>query len=256
MTKSGKRARQIRKKREDLFKRYKSFSGENEPCCSDCFYEYVLCVRSDMCPDWMYRGLCVCCFWGTNERKVCAFTILYSKVYYCIYFVIIGITVTLVIYDLDKHRVLSGVQTEPVVMKALDVFCVCLMVFDIFMQILANPRKYWTSCTNIRVLNTAKRDIVDFSSYEDSFLIDYVQGKSAPPPQTHQTPHMSALLVGQESHSPHFAFVPTTTVVVSKDKATYNSFQSNVSINGRDHIDLDYGHITNTTNTNINANDN
>ncbi|ETO33893.1 hypothetical protein RFI_03203, partial [Reticulomyxa filosa] len=118
--------------------RFESYSNENR-CCCGCFYDNVLCMRYNICPHWLYSTCCLCCFWGSNERKMCAFAVLYHKLYLIVYFVILVTTATLFAYDLiifeNNHRHLpSNVQSEPFFVQLLDMFCVALMIFDIFLQ--------------------------------------------------------------------------------------------------------------------------
>ena len=78
---------------------------------------------------------CCCCFWNENDRRKCAIGVLYSKLYLLLYFAIIVITVTLLVFDFTQGINKLG-KEEPDWFVALDIICVSLMVVDVFVQVM------------------------------------------------------------------------------------------------------------------------
>jgi len=92
---------------------------------------------------------CCCCALSRSHRQQCALSLLYAKFYLCIYLLIIAMTLTLLIFDLAKGNIIHNLQSEPVWFVIVDICCVTLMVFDVFVQMMAHPRSYWKSAMNV-----------------------------------------------------------------------------------------------------------
>merc|ERR1719410_1011046 len=58
-------------------------------------------------------------------------------------------TLTLLIYDLAHGNIIHDLKDEPVWFVILDICCVGLMVFDVFVQMQAHPQTYWKSAMNV-----------------------------------------------------------------------------------------------------------
>ena len=52
-----------------------------------------------------------------------------------IYLMILGMTLTLLIYDLAEGNIIHDLRTEPLWFVVLDISCVSLMVFDVLVQV-------------------------------------------------------------------------------------------------------------------------
>ncbi|ETO10397.1 hypothetical protein RFI_26976, partial [Reticulomyxa filosa] len=90
------------------------------PCCNPWFYDNILCMRFGICPDRMYGTACSCCFWSSNERRLCAYGIMYSKVYIFVYVLIIALTIALVVEEFVTKKAFSKSKSDPTTIKALD----------------------------------------------------------------------------------------------------------------------------------------
>eukprot|EP00483_Globobulimina_turgida_P000155 UN00155 len=100
---------------------------------------------------------CWCCILPRALRQQFALSILYSRLYLIVYFLIVAITLTLLIYDLtqthhlfrgDFVNVINVIKHVPMWFIILDICCVFLMIIDIILQVQAHHRRYWKSLLN------------------------------------------------------------------------------------------------------------
>eukprot|EP01083_Nonionella_stella_P222029 792660_1 len=92
---------------------------------------------------------CCCCALSRSHRQQCALTMLYNRAYLIVYLLIITMTLTLLIYDLAHGNIIHDLESEPLWFVVLDICCVGLMVFDVFVQMQAHPQTYWKSAMNV-----------------------------------------------------------------------------------------------------------
>jgi hypothetical protein len=58
-------------------------------------------------------------------------------------------TLTLLIYDLAHGNIIHDLEDEPLWFVTIDIACVCLMVFDVTIQMQAHRNTYWRSAMNV-----------------------------------------------------------------------------------------------------------
>eukprot|EP01084_Bolivina_argentea_P074490 135126_1 len=94
---------------------------------------------------------CCCCVLPRATRQQFALSILYNRSYLLVYFVIIIITLTLLIFDLyaTNGNIFKDLNYEPTWFIVIDIICVFLMIFDISLQVQAHHRRYFKSLLNI-----------------------------------------------------------------------------------------------------------
>ena len=78
---------------------------------------------------------CCCCILPRAARQQCAMKVLYYRFYVVIYTLIIGITLTQIIYDLTGYERRHNAYFEPLWLSILDCCCVALILFDILIQV-------------------------------------------------------------------------------------------------------------------------
>jgi len=99
------------------------------------------------CPSCPISCLFPCC-WRSSIRQSCAIKLLTSTSYLVIYFLIIVITLVLLVYDLAHGDFIHDLKDEPLWFIGLDIGCISLMAFDVFIQMCAYP-EYCKSAMNI-----------------------------------------------------------------------------------------------------------
>jgi len=92
---------------------------------------------------------CCCCTLSRSVRQQCALSLLYGACYVMIYVLILGMTLTLLVYDLVRGNYIHDLRSEPLWFVVLDISCVALMVFDVLVQMAAHPENYWKSAMNV-----------------------------------------------------------------------------------------------------------
>jgi len=88
-----------------------------------------------------------CC--NCPEIQDSAIRIIYHPSYIIIYALIVLLTLTLVLFDVSSTHILYVLKNEPLWFIILDIFCVILMAFDVFIQVLAYSSSYWRSPLNL-----------------------------------------------------------------------------------------------------------
>eukprot|EP00483_Globobulimina_turgida_P011632 UN11654 len=129
---------------ENLEARGASFWND-ENAFSDDDFEPPCPFIAEHCP----IPCCCCCALSRSHRQQCAITMLYNRAYLIVYLSIIAMTLTLLIYDLAHGNIIHDLKSEPVWFVILDICCVALMVFDVFVQMQAHPQTYWKSAMNV-----------------------------------------------------------------------------------------------------------
>ena len=104
--------------------------------------------ENDVCCESFFLSCLFPCCWRRSTRQECSINLLTSKSYLIIYFLIIVITLVLLIYDLLNGNLINDLKNEPIWFIILDIFCITLMLFDIFIQFMAY-KEYCKSPMNI-----------------------------------------------------------------------------------------------------------